>query len=136
MSIEQQFLDAVADFRGLLADGWEATAALNEAAQSNGLKPAVLEQRLSRHQSVESIANGMRHDVEMDVFDRAVILEIKDYYDRPVPSGGGLGYLFNREFILAQVTPCIERRIGRPLKETEASKIHDRVFDVMNGRLS
>ena len=68
MITPKQFLDAVADFEGLVADDWEREAAISEAASCNGIDPPVFRARLTRDMSIEERVEKIRRAVDHDRF--------------------------------------------------------------------
>lgn len=122
MSIEQQFIDAVADFEALVLEGSDSRTALSEAAVSHGLKPEVLECRLSKAMPIEALAKKICEDADAARFIAVAQNEIEKCKKRKGPYAQlGLLALGAAEAIAKSV----EASIGRSLTDHEIWKIEE-----------
>jgi hypothetical protein len=65
---QQQFIDAISDFEGLIGEGMEPKPALLESAKSNGLDPNIFESRLTREMTLDERVETVRRKYEHDHF--------------------------------------------------------------------
>jgi hypothetical protein len=122
MITHQQFLDAVADFEGLIVSRWQSDAAIVEAATSNGIDPAVFQKRIAREMSIESRVEKIRRDADHDCFLAVARSEVAKCKKRKGPYRH-IG-LFG-EGAVDQIVEHVETTVGRPLIENEASTIEE-----------
>ncbi len=134
MISQQQFLDAVADFSELVAEGSEIASALTEAGQSNGVDSTVLEKRLTANQDLESIVAEIRLRAKHGAFHRALIIEVRNYW-KSIQGKTGLGWIFNEPHRTGLIKSAIEARLGRLIGSAEENQVRDHFFDIIQKRL-
>jgi hypothetical protein len=79
MTIEQQIKDAIADFHSLIAEGWETSAAVAEAAIVNGLKPGAFEQRLSKAMPIDALVDQIQQNADREHTNILVYNAVAEY---------------------------------------------------------
>jgi hypothetical protein len=132
---QKQFLDAAADFAGLIAEGKEAGPALVEAGNTNGVDPSVLEKRLTAKEDLETVVAGIRKRAKQDSFHGAMIIETQVYWEK-ISEKSGLGWIFNEDHRTAFIKSAVERRMGRPVDVEEENQIREHFFEIVQGRFA
>ena len=135
MTSQQQFLDAAADFAGLIADGADPKSALQDAGRTNGVDPAVLEKRLTANEDLEAVVERIREMAKNNALHAAIVIETKNYW-KNMPKNAGLGWIFNRDHTTSLIKSAVETRLGRPIDNAEEGMIRDRFFEVIQGRFA
>ena len=129
MTIERQVEDALSDFNGLVADGWDVSKAVYEAAVSHGLKPDVFEKRLSRAMPLDMLAKRIHHDADRQRTYEVIYGAVAAYFSN------GVKWFKHFNLVRIEVLEWVEQALGRPPTSEEQAQA-DRAYREIKDELS
>ena len=120
MITSQQFLNAVADFEGLIIDGLESDDAIIKAAESNGIDSSVLEYRLTSAISIDDRVEKIRRERDYGRFLDYAKIEVDNCKKNPRQHTKSI---FDTEGTVEVISARLQEILSRPLTEHKIWKI-------------